>query len=104
MTDDEKIDFGPCCACGKEDESVRNIMMFHKKALNPEGGWGCVICGVRGGAVAIICDECLEKNAEIKFVCDGYPKNGKIIAIDQLTEPFDHDWSKHHPAEFARRN
>lgn len=104
MMNDEITDLGPCCACGKVDKSVRNIIMFHKKALNPEGGWGCVICGIWGGAVSVVCDECLEKKAEIKFVCDGYPKDKKRVPIDQLTEPFDHDFSRHHPAEFAKRN
>lgn len=93
--DEEKIDLGSCCVCGKEDDTVRNIVFLSQKALNPEGTWGCVICGIWGGAVAVLCDECAEKGSEIKFICDGYPKDGKRIPIDDLKEPFGHDLRLH---------
>ena len=91
----KKIDLGPCCACGKTDQSCRNIIMLPKKAKNSEGGWGCVVCGVWGGAVVVLCDYCFENGAKLIMACDGYPKDGNRIPIDDLKEPFDHDLSKH---------
>jgi hypothetical protein len=92
---EEKTDLGPCCACGKEDETVRNFILLNLKGTHSDQGWGCVVCGVWGGAVAVICDDCLEKKAEIKFACDGFPVDKKRIPIEQLTEFFDHDRRLH---------
>ena len=37
---------GSCCVCGVEGSRVRNIMMLHKRSLEPGKGWGCVQCGL----------------------------------------------------------
>jgi hypothetical protein len=93
MTD--KPNLGPCCGCGKQDDTVRNIILLNLKGTVPDQGWGCVICGIWGGAVAVLCNDCVEQGFEIKFACDGYPKDGNRIPIEELTEPFDHDLRLH---------
>lgn len=65
---------GPCCACGKEADDVRNIILLHRKCPTPGRGWGCLQCGLPADyATAVVCDGCQESGAEIKFVCTGYP-------------------------------
>jgi hypothetical protein len=60
--DDEPLDLGSCCICGKEDETVRNLGMLSFRAPIPGTGWGCVQCGLpMDGAQVVICDECAEK-------------------------------------------
>lgn len=79
-----------CCACD-EMKPLRNIAMLPKRAPTPGKGWGCVICRIpNDGAVAIVCDTCIEINTPIRFVCDGYPAAGARVSIDSLTESFDH--------------
>jgi hypothetical protein len=92
MSDDYSTDtpsLGPCCNCGTT-ENVRNIVMLARRAPTPGSGWGCVVCGLPSdGAVAVMCDDCLEQ--EPRAVCDGYPVAGKRVPIEQLAaEAFDH--------------
>lgn len=89
-------DFGPCCACGKEDETVRNIVMLEVRASRPGTGWGCFVCGLPSdGALAIVCDSCLESRAYIADACDGYPTDKKRVPVKRLQGAFTHDLSKH---------
>jgi len=98
---DEDLKLGKCCICEQENESVRNLITLHKKSLDEKGGWGCFTCGLPSrGAVAVLCDDCLDKTTgdkavEIKFACLGYPGENRRIEMDKLTEEFDHDMSKH---------
>lgn len=101
MSYDEPLDFGPCCACGTKGPTVRNIVSLNKR-LPPSdrktSGWGCFTCGLPlEGANAVVCDECLETGVPIRFACLGYLTDADHprIPIDQLTEPFDHDYFKH---------
>lgn len=56
---------GPCCLCGKRGRLVRNIVMLAFKAgFTGPGTWGCVVCGIEGGAVAAICDPCAVQMAD----------------------------------------
>ena len=105
MKDDfyEALDFGPCCVCGKEGPGVRNLVLLPKKGPDPLHGWGCAVCGVRGGAVAVICDECVhDQKVQIKFVCDGFPIDKKRIPIEEVRESLIHD-IRYHP-EMAVEN
>ncbi len=93
---------GKCCICETENESVKNLITLHKKIPDSEknGGWGCFVCGLpASGAVAVLCDDCLDKTiakkVEIKLACLGYPGENRRIELDKLTEEFDHDLSKH---------
>jgi hypothetical protein len=89
------IDLGQCCAC-RGTENVRNIVCLPVRSLTPSYGWGCVVCGLPSdGAVAVVCDACLESGAPILDVCFGYPKENVRTARTSLTEPFDHDPAAH---------
>lgn len=91
----EELDFGPCCAC-EGLELVRNMMMLDKKASVPGTGWGCVVCHLPSdGAIAVICDGCLESHAEIRFAVYGYVIHKQREKIEELTEPFAHDMKFH---------
>ena len=98
----EELEVGPCCACEKQGgPDVRNIVMLHQRGPRPGQGWGCVQCGLPpDGADYVLCDGCLEDGREPRFVCDGYPKNGRIPIEELSDEPFEHDMSKH-PEETA---
>lgn len=96
----ENLKLGKCCACEREDETVRNAITLDKKTLEEKGGWGCFVCDLPAmGAVAVACDECLDKFAagqiKLKFACLGYPGENRRIEIEKLTEVFQHDLSKH---------
>jgi hypothetical protein len=98
---DEDIIVGRCCACG-ERKQLRNLTMLPVKAPTVGRGWGCVVCGLSmDGAVAVVCDECAEIDAEILYACDGYAKDEGRIPIGDLTEPHRHDETKHPEADFA---
>ncbi len=96
MPDESEIKLGPCCACGENLQDVRNVVMLHHRAPVPFTGWGCVVCDLPAdGAVAVLCDRCLLTHAEIKDACHGYASEGRRVSLKSLTEPFDHDRSKH---------
>jgi hypothetical protein len=97
--DDQVPDLGRCCACGKRGPDVRNVMMLNKKAPVPGQGWGCFVCGLPAdGAVAVVCDGCLDSEAAIRWACVGYPGEDQRTGVDTLTEPFEHDLARHEPA------
>jgi hypothetical protein len=102
--EDDNLKLGRCCACEGEDETVRNIIMLDRRSPEPGiGCWGCLQCGLpTAGAVAVVCDHCLETKAEILFACLGAPADNRRIPIGELPpEPFDHDMSKHPEEEYA---
>jgi hypothetical protein len=94
---DDQPDLGPCCHCQKTGPTVRNVVMLAQRAPVPGTGWGCFQCGLPlDGAVAVLCDECLEASLPMLFVCVGRPGEGKRMPIEGLTnEVFDHDLSRH---------
>jgi hypothetical protein len=95
------IDMGSCCACLGE-KNVRTVVQLNFLAPKPGTGWGCVVCHIRcDGALAVVCDDCLDKNAELLFAVDGYICNKKRIKIDELTVPFGHDM-RHHSEHFEQ--
>lgn len=90
-------DFGSCCTCGTT-VGVVNFMMLPYRGPTPGKGWGCVVCGLPAdGAVAVLCDTCVESGRPIKFICTGYPnKDGRTPTDDTgVLTPFDHDMTKH---------
>ena len=94
---------GPCCACGGT-QNVRNILQLHQKGPTPGRGWGCVVCQLpMDGAIAVVCDHCLDTKAPLKFACDDYPASGKRVPIETLTGTHDHDLAKHHAYETHRQ-
>ena len=76
-------------------------MCFDKRAPVPGTGWGCLVCGLpNDGAIAVVCDNCLEAETEILEVCHGHPHEGRRMALSVINEPFEHDPAKH---EIMRR-
>ncbi len=75
---------------------MRNIISLPKKAPIPGSGWGCFVCGLPAdGAIAVVCDRCLESKAEIKFACVGYAAANKRFPVEQLIGDHQHDMSRH---------
>jgi hypothetical protein len=96
VTDDDPIDLGPCCACRQPGPTVRNIMMLAFRAPVPGKGWGCFQCGLpQDGAVAVVCDACMESDAPILDVCHGYASSSGRVARETCNEPFEHDMTRH---------
>ena len=92
----DQTPLGSCCACGKEGREVRNIIMLDLKAPVPGTGWGCVVCGLPSdGAVAVVCDSCLENHEPIRYACKGYAGQNVRVPVESLTEKFEHDCSRH---------
>jgi hypothetical protein len=89
-------DLGPCCACERTGPSVRNVLMLHRLAPIAGRGWGCLECGATmDGAVAVVCDDCLESDAPLRFACLGWPGADGRVPIDDLVGTHDHDLSRH---------
>jgi predicted amidophosphoribosyltransferase len=91
---------GPCCACGKDDDTVKNIIGLNRKGPDPGKGWGCIVCGLPfDGAQAPLCDQCLKSGDKIqfKFVAAGYLTEGKRIPIDELPDTYHNHRFEHHP-------
>jgi len=88
---------GRCCHCEREGPSVRNILMLDVRSPEPGiGCWACLQCGLPPeGALAVLCDECLERGLKPKLACLGALPANRRIPIEQLTLPFEHDMSKH---------
>jgi hypothetical protein len=94
--DDDPIDFGPCCACREKGPTVRNLIALEVRAPIAGTGWGCVVCGrPSNGAIAVVCDACMDVGAAIVTVCHGYAATGVRTARAACTEPFTHDMTKH---------
>ncbi|MDQ3652668.1 MAG: hypothetical protein M3458_20805 [Acidobacteriota bacterium] len=92
------VSLGRCCVC-ETTEGVVNIIALDLRVpltpgTRPSGTWGCVVCDLPAeGAVAVVCDACLEQ--PLKFACVGYPYLNRRVPVERLTEPFTHDLSKH---------
>jgi hypothetical protein len=110
VTDEDAIRLGPCCVCRREGPTVRNILMLpHRTALPEHGGHGCFVCGMPlVGAVAVVCDSCMEPTetiyARLVDACRGYPGEDGREPIDQTRArgPFEHDM-RYHEAQERRR-
>ena len=93
---------GSCCNCGRQGESVRNIIFVDMRSPEPGiGCWGCLVCDLeQAGAVAVLCDECLATSKGVPLnVCLGSPADNRRLPRSELTEPFDHDLAKHKEQE-----
>lgn len=94
--DYKAFDFGACCACGEQAPMTRNILMLNKRAPVPGSGWGCVGCNLDSdGALAVVCDRCLEAEAPLRFACQGFPAEKQRIAIALLQGSFEHNMEPH---------
>lgn len=92
----DDIDLGACCACRKSGPTVRNIMMLGKRAPVPGTGWGCLVCHLPSdGAIAVVCDACLEAERPILDVCVGYASRNERVSSETVTELFEHQLALH---------
>ena len=91
-------DYGSCCICESQTD-VRNIIQLDYK-VKSESGWGCVQCGLPAeGAVAIVCDACIERygdNIEEKiiYLMDGGQRRLVVPPVEGRI-PHKHDMSRH---------
>ena len=99
--DPSKLPIGQCCNCLRV-EALRNVMMLHRRGPSPGNGWGCVQCKLPAdGAVALVCDDCVEIISQMveprpRYVCTGYATEPDRTLYDDLSpEHFDHDYSRH---------
>jgi hypothetical protein len=96
------LDLGACCACGCTGPSVRNLLLLEKKAPISSHGWGCVVCGLPpDGASAVVCDACLDQEAELIWACRGYPATEGRVGIEILIGAHCHDPGFHPELEEA---
>lgn len=107
----EEPSLGRCCHCEREGPGVRvrSFVLLGVRSPKPgDGCWGCLQCGLpMAGAIAVLCDECLEHGLPAKLACLGPPGANRRVPIEQLTELFEHDMSKHPEVvarEFLRNN
>lgn len=94
--DDEREDFGPCCACGQPGAAVRNIIMLERQAPQAGTGWGCVQCGApNDGALAVVCDHCAAHDVPLQFACAGPLREHGRVPFADLMGTHAHDLAKH---------
>lgn len=93
-----RMDLGTCCACSEKRPDVRNLVCIPKQAPVPGTGWGCFVCHrPQNGAIAVLCDRCIEEAHEVIFVCIGMPAlGGGRMPISELADgAFEHDMAFH---------
>lgn len=90
------VKLGSCCACGREDETCRNIVMLSVRAPVPGAGWGCVVCGLPlDGAIAVLCDACMKAKREPKWVVYGMAASGERVLLSTCVGVFEHREEMH---------
>jgi hypothetical protein len=97
--DADALDLGPCCIC-ETRVGVRNVVPLPLRGPIAGTGWGCIVCNLPlDGAVAVLCDGCLElvaAGAWPLFVCRGWPvDHGRAPFAELSADPFDHDLAAH---------
>jgi hypothetical protein len=87
---------GPCCVCGCADAHAIVFLDF----FGPPGfiGWGCFQCGLPSqGAIAILCEPCVESGAEPLFIADGHYATDRVrLSLEHYRRvPFVHNDALH---------
>lgn len=93
---DESTDLGPCCAC--ESTPARTICCLDFEGPEGTEGWGCVVCGLPArGAVAVMCESCIEQGVEPRFIVGGRYAADKVrVPLEGYERrPFDHRLERH---------
>lgn len=99
------LDLGACCACGREASNTRNIMMLEYRAPVPGTGWGCAVCNLPAdGAIAVVCNACLESKAKILWVVLGYPHEKKRALVSNLSSAIFKHTTELHEREMYHEN
>lgn len=91
----DRPDLGPCCACNVTPATA--LITIKRRALDLEhAAWGCFVCGIGAkGACVELCDDCRRTGAPVKLGCRGRPGVEGRAPIEEFTEFYDHDRSKH---------
>jgi hypothetical protein len=98
-------DYGPCCACLKQKPTTRNLLMLPHRASVPGAGWGCIVCNLPpDGAVAIVCDDCLQAGSDLQNVIFGYPMEKQRVGYEAVSHTKFKHTQELHEREEARIN
>lgn len=86
---------GRCCACNEAGPAVQNLLRIDLRSPEPGPGcWGCERCGLpEAGAVAVLCDSCVDAGRAPRYFCLGPPAENRRAPVELLNrdEPFQHD-------------
>jgi hypothetical protein len=89
------MNLGPCGCCAGLYR-VRNLIMLPLRAPQPGTGWGCLVCDLpQDGALAAVCDPCLDAGAVVLYAIDGPAGSKERVAVARLGAEFRHDLRKH---------
>jgi hypothetical protein len=84
------IMFGACCAC-RGIEDVNNVVILDRKGPTPGQGWGCYECGLPSdGAIAVICNACIESGRALVEACTGLPTHDGRTPVSELAGRYGH--------------
>jgi hypothetical protein len=94
-------DYDPCCACLEQKPTTRNLLMLPHRASVPGTGWGCIICNLPpDGALAVVCDDCLESRHDLQNVILGYPMEKQRVGYESISHTtFKHTQELHEREE-----
>lgn len=98
LVDSDAPDLGPCCACERSapEVTVRNVLQLDQRAPVAGTGWGCFTCGLAtDGAIAVLCDDCLEAKTPLRFVVSGWATAQGRADATAPVEPFGHIMERH---------
>jgi len=71
-----------CCACGQPlSKGYINCVALPKKASWKFPAWGNVISGVDHGALAIVCDRCIEEGRKPRYAVE-FSEDGRVVYHD----------------------
>lgn len=83
--DNDIIDLGKCCICEADNDTVRNLFELPYESPVSGRGWGCLVCKLeKTGAIAVVCDDCIDiaKQNAFKFICAGNDGKSRIAYTD----------------------
>jgi hypothetical protein len=94
------LDQAPCCACEDWWHPGRHVVLLARRWSTEselhDWGWRCEECGIERGAVALLCDACLEAGRvpENAYLCSQTGDDDDLVPIGELL-PLDHNLARH---------
>lgn len=87
------VDWSDLCEPTDYMGDLRNFVTLPKLAsITGVGCWGNLVIHMPNiGAMALVCDSCVEEGREIRFAINGPPQLGLRVSIDEL-EPLPEFW------------
>jgi hypothetical protein len=91
--------YGTCCAC-EQEISPRDpcVVMLPFEAPTGFKGWGCLVCKLpQRGAIAVLCQDCLNANRQPRFIATGVHvgDNLRFPLTSYVQIPFEHNLAFH---------